>query len=34
MINGLENSYAQLNGLQNLYIDNINSNTYEKYNFG
>ena len=34
MINGLDNSYAQLNGLQNIYVDNITSNTYEDTTIG
>ena len=34
MINGLDNSYAQLTGLQNVYVDNITSNTYEYTTIG
>ena len=34
MINGLENSYQQLNGLQYIYADNITSNYYEDSTIG
>ena len=34
MINGLNNSYAQLNGLKNIYADNVISTLYEDSTLG